>query len=61
MELQGCDLIGITEMLWVSSRDQSAGMKGYSSPRKDRTVGWTGRVALYVTAEKMQGTLPWDW
>lgn len=52
MELQGCDLIGITEMLWVSSRDQSAGMNGYSSPRKDRTVWWTGQVALYVTEQR---------
>lgn len=48
--LQGCDLIGITEMWWGGSYDQSIGMEGYRLFRKDRQGRWEGEgVALYVS------------
>ena len=34
--LQGCDLIGITEVWWDGFYDWSVGMKGYRLFRKDR-------------------------
>ncbi|GAB0195031.1 hypothetical protein GRJ2_001968400 [Grus japonensis] len=46
--LQGCGLIGITEMWWDSSYDWSVGVEGYRLFRKDRQGRRGGGVALYI-------------
>ncbi|GAB0182662.1 hypothetical protein GRJ2_000731500 [Grus japonensis] len=46
--LQGCDLIGITEMWWDGFYDWSVGMEGYRLFRKDRQGRQGESVVLYV-------------
>ncbi|XP_050769715.1 macrophage immunometabolism regulator-like [Gymnogyps californianus] len=48
MQVQGYDLVGITETWWDSSHDWSVAMEGYSIFRKDRPGRRGGGVALYV-------------
>jgi len=47
--LQRYDLIGITEMWWGGSYNQSVGMEGYRLFRKDRQGRQGGGVALCVS------------
>ncbi|GAB0207210.1 hypothetical protein GRJ2_003186600 [Grus japonensis] len=48
VQLQGHDLIAITETWWDSSHDWNAVMDGYILFRKDRPARRGGGVALYV-------------
>jgi len=46
--LQGCDPVGITEVLWNVLCDWNAAVETYTLFRKDRAGRRGKRVALYV-------------
>jgi len=53
VQLQGHDLIAMTETWWDSSHDWNAVIDGYRVFRKDRTTRRDGGVGLYVR-EKLE-------
>lgn len=60
--LQGCDLIGITEMCWNGANDWSFQRERYRLFRKSKKGRWGrwGGVILCQWPTGMQGALPWS-